>query len=530
MSFDDESSAGVNASGKMNRRTLVKIGAGAALLPLLDRTRAKAQAAAPGAVAPDAAAKPPAVNKTGWKNNANRLAGNGPMDETSREIVRYVSAFSESDLTAAATEAAGYTLLDTMTALIAGFESEPVRIGARMAKTMHSDLKSTVLGYGITTTPEMAAFVNGTMMRYADFNEVNTGGHFSDMIMGVLAVAEAMHATGTQALIGVTLACEVAGAMTRAGASARGWDSPFELPAIALGAGKVMKLDEDRLANALSLALVAHMPMSAAHEGPLSMWKSSHAPEASRCAVFSALLAQAGMTAPAEPFESPGALFDHIGKFKRFRLPASDSSMVIETASYKRSPAEASMQSVLELVPEIRAWVKPDDIAAIDIGLAPGWLQEVADPSKWDPRNHETADHSLPYVLARALLDGEIYLDSYTEEKFMDPAARRLMAVTTAHANNASVYRNEALSLDGAIHISIRNKAGDVLTKETTVAYKRPMTHADLVAKFDKVCAFRHVPDAQRDLVKKQWLNLREIKDIAEPMRTLAKFGQPQPL
>jgi 2-methylcitrate dehydratase len=515
--------------GAFDRRRLMKIGAGAALAPMLGTAGASAQAAKPQQ--PVNAAEP-TVNKTGWKNDASRISGNGPMDDTSRRIVHYVSSFSESDISDAVADAAGNTLLDTMSALIAGFETEPIRIGARMAKTMRSDLKSTVLGYGITTTPEMAAFVNGCMMRYADFNDVNTGGHFSDMIMGVLAVAEAVHATGAQTLAAVTLAYEVAGAMTRAGSSSRGWDSPFELPAIAVAAGKLMNLNEDQLANALSLALVAHMPMSAAHEGPLSMWKSCHAPEASRCAVFSALLAQAGMTGPAEPFQSKGALFDHIGTFTKFALPTTslDGRMVIQRANYKRSPAEASMQSILELVPEIRAWSKPEDITAIEIQLAPGWLQEIADPSKWDPRNHETADHSIPYVLARCLLDGEIYLDSYSEEKFMDPAARRLMDVTTARANTTTRYNNEALSLDGQIHLTFRNKSGGELVKETTVAYKKPMTRAELVAKFDRVCAYRKMPDEQRDLVKKQWLNLREVKDIAEAMQTLAKFGQPQAL
>jgi 2-methylcitrate dehydratase len=516
------------SSSGFARRELMKIGAAAvASVPMLAGSPLFAQQAAQQPTAAGANPVQPQSN-----NPAVAVSEHEGWDEPSRRLVDYVASFSEANLSDRVAEAAGYTLLDTMAALVAGFEAEPVRIGARMARQMSSDLKSTVMGYGITTSPEMATFANGCMLRCAEFNDVNTGGHFSDTISAILAVGEAFHASGAQVLAAVVLSYELTGAMTNAGARARGWDSPFQLPAMALATGKLMGLNREQLASALSLALVSHMPMSVAHKGPLSMWKSCHAGETARCAVFSALLARAGMTAPPQPFAAEGGLFFHIGAFKDLRLPANgpDGRMVIETTNYKRYPSEASTQSVIELIPEIRAWTKPEDIASILIELPPGWVKEVADPSKWDLHNRETADHSMPYVIARGLLDGEIYLDSFSDANINDPAARQLMALMTARANSNETYQNEALSLSGQVRLTVRNKSGGELVKETTIGYKRPLTHEEIVAKFDRVCAFRQVSDAQRAQARTQWLNLRAIRDIAEPINTLATFGKPLPL
>ncbi|MGB9069729.1 MAG: MmgE/PrpD family protein [Candidatus Acidiferrales bacterium] len=523
MKSDKKARAG---SPRFNRRDLMKICAGAGVWitrtpNVLASTQGQDSTSGPKAAVPETG--------TGWKNDAHRAAGNGPMDDTSRQLVRYVSSFSESDLTDSLVDAVGTTMLDSMASLVAGFESEPARICARLARSTRSDMKSTVLGYGITTSPELATLANGVMLRYCDFNDVSPGGHFSDMISAVLAVGEALHSTGSQVMVAMALAYEIAGALTAAGANARGWDSPFELPAVALAVGKLMALNEDQLANALSLALVAHMPMSASHEGTLSMWKGCHASESARCAVFSAMLAREGLTGPCQPFRAKGGLFEHIGSFNDLRLSSVSpaSGMVIERTTYKRYPSEAATQSALELIPAFKAWTGPDDISSILIELPYSWWQELADPPKWDPQNRETADHSLPCVVARALIDGEIDIDSFTQEKIMDPRVRRLMAATTVRPNTD---RAGGLSLVGVIRLTVRTKTGSELVQEAALDANTPMTRQDIVAKFDRVCAFRQVADAQKERAQQQWLNLRTVQDIAEPMNTLANFGRPRPL
>jgi 2-methylcitrate dehydratase len=515
----------------LDRRDLMKMGAGVVMMALNPRS----------ASTQDRAPRPVAVTphtETGWKTDASRASGNGPMDNTTRQIVHFVSSFSESNLTDPVVHALNRTMVDSIAALISGFESEPARIGVRLARTIRSDLKSTVLGYGVTTSPELAAFVNGCMLRHADFNDQGPGGHLSDIISGILAIGEALHSTGPQVLAAVTIGYELTGALGEARrvvdgpAYTGGWDGPFEGPAMALAAGKLMGLNEDQLANAFSLALVPHMPMSVTHVGHLSHWKGCHSSESIKCAVWAALLAREGMTGPAQPFEARNGLFDHMGAFRELRFPmSSDGQLVVQMVGVKRTPTEASSQATLELIPQIRAWTKVEDIASIQHEMPFFAWQEIADPPKWDPQNRETADHSIPYMIARALIDGELYLDSFTPEKFRDPAVRRLMEKITVRPNPD--WTGNAPS-----HITVRTKSGAEKSWDSmggrrhfgTGEFNTPMSDEEITAKFNRVCAFMHVEDEQRDRARDMWSNLQAVRDIAEPMRALAKFGQPLPL
>jgi 2-methylcitrate dehydratase len=245
--------------------------------------------------------------------------------------------------------------------------------------------------------------------------------------------------------------------------------------------------------------------------------------------VWSALLAREGMTGPSQPFEGRQGWWDHIGPYVReLRLPARP-ELVIQRMGFKRTPTEGSSQAILEVIPQFRAWTKTEEIDSVHIELAQGGWMEIGDGPKWDPRNRETADHSMPYMIARSLMDGELYLDSFTPEKFMDPAARRLMEKITMSANP----RCAGL---GPYRMTVRKKSGEVMTKEWLPATVEPggfhtaMTEQDIVNKLNRVCAFMHVADDQRDRARAAWSNLRSVRDIADPMRDLARFGRPKPL
>jgi 2-methylcitrate dehydratase len=523
--------AGARVLG-IGRRDFIKMGAGAgagiAVSPLIQSSGAIAQHSSVLPISDSTQPQAGWLNngKTtgpGWKNTANRSAGNGPIDKTTHEIVAYVSSFSEAQLTSSVVDAVCFTMLDSMAALIAGFESEPARICARLARTTRSDLKSTVLGYGITTTPDIAAFANGCMLRHTDFNDIP---HNSDILSGILAIAEAVHATGPETMVAIALGYELASGIVTGGSGLGAWDGIANGPAVAMAMGKLLKMNEDQLANALSLSLVPHIPLKVTHVGALSMWKGCHSAESVRCAVFDTLLAREGMTGPSQPFEAREGLYEHMGRPTREeRLPVLGPSgkMAIERAGYKRYPSEGSTQSVLELIPAIRKSTRAEDIASIYVELPyDGWL-ETADPPKWDPRNHETADHSMPYVIARALIDGEIYLDSFTQEKIMDPVARQLMDKISAGPNSDYTYQGEA-------RLTVVTQSGQKIIEETLVHMATAMTHEEVIHKFNRVCAFRSISDQQRDRARELWLGLPKVHDIAEPMNALASFGHPLPL
>ena len=179
----------------------------------------------------------------------------------------------------------------------------------------------------------------------------------------------------------------------------------------------------------------------------------------------------------------------------------------------------------------MRAWTRPEDIASIQYDMNSAGVGEIGDAPKWDPRNRETADHSMPYMLARALMDGEIYLDAFNEEKFMDPAARELIGKMT-------FWPQPEWTGNAPARITVRKKSGQEKSWDSFNGVRNapagevntPMTDQEITAKFNRVCAYMHVTNEQRDRARAAWGNLRAVKDIGDAMRTLQNFGRPLPL
>ncbi|MGC4080637.1 MAG: MmgE/PrpD family protein [Vicinamibacterales bacterium] len=234
----------------------------------------------------------------GYRYTANRLGHNGPMDDTTRAVVEFVTKYAAAGMTDATVRAVNRTMLDSIAAMLTGFEEEPVRIAARMSQMASPvGLTSTVLGYGISTTPELATFANSCMVRATDFNDNGEGGHDSDLIPAALAMGEALHSSGAEVMAAIVIGYEVKAA-----------PAGGESVAAAMAAGKLMKLDEDRLANALTIALTPHVALNKG-VGAMSMWKGVRSAEAMKCGMWAALLAREGMTGPPQPFEGRGALW-----------------------------------------------------------------------------------------------------------------------------------------------------------------------------------------------------------------------------
>jgi 2-methylcitrate dehydratase len=525
----------------VNRREILKLGAGAVMATFATSSPAHAQTEetsrlpepAPGSMRGPGDLRP--HTGPGYKNNYNRLAGNGPMDDTSRKIVQFVHSFNESNLTPALTKAINRTMIDSMASVVAGFEEEPSRIAARMARYYPAgELKCTIMGYGLTTSPEIATFANGCLIREVDFNDNGrSGDHDSVLIPAALAVGEALHSTGPQVMAAIALGYEIAAAP--AGGA----------PVVAaMVAGKLMGLDEDHLANALTIALTPHVTLNKG-VGAMSMWKGTRSAESTKCGVWAAMLAREGMTGPPQPYEGKGAYWSlssnggnggggNAGGGRNpltpWTLPLGTDQMAVQQNWFKRRPAEASSQGILQIMPEIRAWVKPEEIASMQYDTSFGIWDEICDAPKWDPQNRETADHSLPYIIARGLIDGDIYLDSFTEAKYKDPAAHALMDKMTF----GPVPDWQGL---GVGRLTITKKSGESRFFDTydgnrvlTLKELPNLSDEELKAKFDRVCAFKKVADAQRDRAYAVWGNLSSVKDIGDAMQTLAEFGQPQPL
>jgi 2-methylcitrate dehydratase len=459
------------------------------------------------------------------------------MDRVTRQVVDYTAAFSLANLTEPVIASAINHVVDTIAVAIVGHDSEQAAIGARIARTARSQTPATVIGFDTATTPELAAFVNTIMVRTYDWNDgmqAKGGGHPSDMLPGILAIGEVRHAPGPDVLAAITLAYELLGGMgSQVAIGDLGFDQgTLMAPATALACGWLMGLDPERLAHAASLALVPNVPLGVSRWGALSMMKGCATAFGVRNGVFAAILAREGMTGPAEPFEGIFGLQHQTGVFD-IRLPVLPGGpSVMEMAHQKPVPAETQVLALLELVPAIRAFAALDDIETITVDLPDHAYEHIADPPKYDPRTRETADHSLPYMLAVALADGEITLDSYRPERYLDPALRPLMQKIVCRPDEElSQMRRDLMhgvTRPAPARIAVRTTDGREY-REQVMYYKghhrNPMTHDDIDRKFATICD-RFMTADEGGRLREAWWGVADSPDIATLMSLLATVSK----
>ena len=301
--------------------------------------------------------------------------------------------------------------------------------------------------------------------------------------------------------------------------------------AVALAAGKLWGLSADQLAHAASLALVPNLPLGVARWGALSMLKGAATAFAVRNGVFAGMLARKGFTSAPDPYDGHYGLHHAIGSFELHLPLMLEPNRVLELPYLKPLPAENNAIGVLELAPEIRCWAPVGTIDAIEIEVATGLEVQMGDEPKYDPATRESADHSLPFLLARALVDGEINLETYTPEKIADPELRPLMHKIRLRGNEAMKAMMRASRGTEAKPARVRVVAGGrELVREIVdhsghpcrpTAERRSMLNRKL-----DLCA-RHVglPDEQRERIRRAWWSIADATHISDAIATVAHPG-----
>jgi 2-methylcitrate dehydratase len=240
-------------------------------------------------------------------------------DRILNHLCDYALKLSYSDLPEEVIRRTKYIILDTVGCALGGAESPPAKIARAAASAITSVIPSTVLITGQKTSPDLAAFANGVMIRYLDFNDTYTGSitcHPSDLLAPVLAVVDAMNGKGKDVILGTVLGYEVLCGLIDAGSKERGrsWDqSTYGVIAAAVLAAKLFGHTKEQMANAISLAVSSHLSLEQIRRGQISHWKGCALANASRNAVFCAMLAGKGMTGPEEAFEGKSGFLNSTG-------------------------------------------------------------------------------------------------------------------------------------------------------------------------------------------------------------------------
>ena len=390
-------------------------------------------------MATGAAALPLASGFAGAQSQPPQPRSEQPLRPLAERLAAYVDGISYDDLDPATIERVKTHVIDTIGCGIGAFDEQAVGICREVALAAGGN--ATIIGTNSRTTPDLAAFANGAAFRYFDFNDTYTGRfsvHPSDHISACLAVAEAERASAQDLITSVVIAYEVNCRLVDAlDIATRGWDPPvMSLPAVALAAGKLMKLSPDQLTQAVNLAINDHIPMAQTRVQTLSDWKGFADAEAARNAVFAARLARGGLTGPAPIFEGQSGFFQQIsgpGNVDPDTFGRRGQPFRILRCGLKPYPAVIYTQTAIVAGIEVAREVKSlDRIAAIEIATTSRGLQRTgSEPEKWAPKTKETADHSLPYITACAMFDGDITNESFAPQMFGDPKILAFMQKIT---------------------------------------------------------------------------------------------------
>ena len=239
--------------------------------------------------------------------------------------------------------------------------------------------------------------------------------------------------TGLGFITSVAAAYEVLCTLVDAvGIRERGWDYvTYTSLAAALGAGKAYKLSQSGLRDSLSLAATANVALGQTRLGELSMWKGMASANACRNGMFACLLAQAGVSGPYLSFEGKSGFVPQItGPLDLSRLGAAPLRAGI--VYLKSWPVFYSAQAAVDAAMKLREKVQPGEIKSLVVESYSRLLGRGAnDAEKWTPKSRETADHSVPFCVAVALLDGDLTSRTFDSARFSDGDVIELMAKIT---------------------------------------------------------------------------------------------------
>jgi 2-methylcitrate dehydratase len=445
-------------------------------------------------------------------------------DRILNHLCNYALELSYDDLPEEVVGRTKHIVMDTVGCALGGAQSPPAQIARAAASEVTSAIPAKVLISGQKTSPDLAAFANGVMIRYLDFNDTYAGSptcHPSDLLAPVLAVVDARNGSGKDVILGMVLGYEVLCGLIDAGTNEQGrsWDqSTYGVIAAAVVAAKLFGHTKEQMANAISLAVASHISLEQIRRGQISHWKGCALANASRNAVFCAMLAAKGMTGPEEVFEGKAGFLTSTGI--RFEIrPFADSaeSYRIMKARLKAFPSGYFSQSAIEAVLNLRSQIPNlDDVKEIRLQTFPAGYEVMGSgEANWQPETRESADHSLPFVMAVALMEGNLEIRHYDEKYYVRSDVRALMRKIKVRIGEEPVAAWPDLPLN---IVDIEMNSGKLLS--TKVAYhlghfKRWMTDEEQERKFR--------PLAEPLLQKKQiddllacLRRLDEVEDISE--------------
>jgi 2-methylcitrate dehydratase len=453
------------------------------------------------------------------------------------QLAGYATRLRFEDLPAATVHEVKRRLLDSFACAMGALGADAPSIAARVARRAVSTPAATLIAGGTSIAP-LAAFANGVLVRYLDYNDTYLSrepAHPSDNLPAVLAVAEIAGSGGRDVILAAAIAYEVQCRFCDAASiRAHGWDHvTYGSFSTALAAAKLMKCDERQMVHALGLAGVDGGALRQTRAGELSMWKGCAFANAARNGVFAAILAADGMTGPAPIFEGVFGFEKLVSGPLGANLDLSQwggagRRFMIDDTYIKYWPAEYHSQSAIDAALKIRSELGTGNetagaIERIDIDSFDAAVDIIgSDPEKWRPKTRETADHSLPYCVAVALADGEVGHAQFAPARFQDERLLDLVSIIKVHRDPQLTARYPAGTPN---RLRVRLKSGREFINEVEFPRghaRNPMSDAEVERKFE-IEADPHMDSTTQAAVRKAVWNLDSSSDVKGLMAAVSR-------
>jgi 2-methylcitrate dehydratase len=418
------------------------------------------------------------------------------MNTRVEDLAQFVAATHWDDISTPAREQLKLRVLDSVGCALGALGAEVPAMVRTQVDDFGGEPLCTLVGGG-WSAPDRAALYNGALVRYLDFNDSYVAPdetcHPSDNLAPVLAAAEYAGADGSNLLTALAVAYQVQCRLSAvAPVRAKGFDHTVQgAYAVAAGVSRALGLDATRTAHAIAIAGTSLNALRVTRTGTLSHWKGLAYPAMASGATSAAFLAMRGVTGPRAVFEGNKGFVDAIAGPFEMDWSREDLESVRGTI-LKRYNAEIHSQSALEAVLELRAQhgLSGADVERVELDTFQVAFDIIGGGEEGDKRrvtSKEEADHSLPYLLAVALLDGQVLPEQYLPERIRRADVQGLLRRVDVRPDR------ELSSRFGAAHpvrLRLHLRDGATLTREQSDwegFHTRPMGWDAATAKFDRL-------------------------------------------
>jgi 2-methylcitrate dehydratase len=443
-------------------------------------------------------------------------------------MARWAASLRYEQLSAEAVREAKRYLLDSLGCALGGYRQHDVTIALSVLDEIAGPGPATVIGSGKRIDPVSASLANALMVRVMDYNDIywqQDPSHPSDIIPAAMACAERAGGDGRELIVGIVLGHEFEMRLCECafpGIRERGWHhatlTAFASPIVA---GRMLGLTPEQIQHAIGISGSRHATLGAVTAGKLTMMKNTVDPMATQSGVLAALLAEKGYSGPEHVIDGKEGLAHCLKPEWKLEILTDGlgESWRILRCGMKAFPTEAlthaPISATLELVKQHD--LAPEQVQEVHIRSLARAADILADPSKYDPRTKETADHSLPYVIAAAVAERQVTPLQFTDAKIMDPVIREQLHKVKVVADPEIEAVFPRLQ-----RVVVKITATDGRTFEKQLDYpkgdpRHPLTDAEIEEKFDALAEPVMTAAARQRLKDAVW-NLERAGSTAELM------------